>query len=292
MLAHTATFVSAPLAGKAEIWTLPVAAGDARCAVFMLLRGSGRRTAILTGHYDTVSVEDYGDLRKLATQPELLAEALAARLAEQADTPAKSRTLADLADGRFLPGRGLLDMKAGLAAGLALCETCAEGAIGGNILFIAVPDEENNSAGARAVAQALPSMAKERGLDLVAAINLDAIADDGDGAHGRVIAMGTVGKLLSTALVVGMPAHSGFPLNGLNAGALAAAIAARVEWASELIDDTVGLPGTPPGLLSLRDDKQAYDVTTPATTTTRATPTARPTANSLDRVRVMVPTGC
>ena len=79
-----------------------------------------------------------------------------------------------------------------------------------------------------------------------------------------MIALGTVGKLLPTALVLGTPTHSGFPLNGLNAGALAAAVAARVEWAPELTDGTAGRPGTPPSLLSLRDGKEAYDVTTPA----------------------------
>lgn len=58
------------------------------------------------------------------------------------------------------------------------------------------------------------------------------------GSKGRVIALGTVGKLLPTVFVAGVPAHSGFPLNGLNAGTLAAAIAARVESASELTDNS------------------------------------------------------
>jgi len=133
------------------------------------------------------------------------------------------------------------------------------------LLFIAVPDEENNSAGARRAVQILPEIAREHDLDMAAAINLDAIADDGDGSKGRVIALGTVGKLLPTAFVAGFPAHSGFPLNGLNAGALAAAIAARIEWAPELTDGSQALPGTPPSLLSIRDGKAGYDVTTPAT---------------------------
>lgn len=256
----------AAFAGRAEVWTMPVAPGDPRHCVLMLLRGSGRRTVILTGHYDTVSVEDYGDLAPIATQPEALAAALAARLEGQAGTAAAPLARADLAGGLFLPGRGLLDMKAGLAAGLAVCGAFAGGrAGGGNLLFIAVPDEENNSAGARAVAPALHRIAAERGLDLVAAVNLDAITDGGDGGQGRVIALGTVGKLLPTAFVAGIPTHSGFPLNGLNAGALAAAVAARVEWAPELTDDADGQPGTPPSILSLHDGKQGYDVTTPAT---------------------------
>lgn len=165
-----------------------------------------------------------------------------------------------------MAGRGLLNMKSGLAAGVAVCAEFAEGpGSAGNLLFIAVPDEENNSTGAGKVVQVLPEIAEEHGLDILAAINLDAIADDGDGSKGRVIALGTVGKLLPSVFVVGVPAHSGFPLNGLNAATAAAAIAARMEWAPELTDDTQSMPGTPPSLLSIRDGKAGYDVTTLAT---------------------------
>lgn len=266
---------------RAEVRTFPVAPGDARHCVTMLVRGTGSRTVILTGHFDTVSFEDYGSLRNLATEPEHLAAALREALAARAETPAARRARADLAGTDFLPGRGLLDMKAGLAAGLAAAAAFARGTGPGNVLFLAVPDEENNSAGARAAAGMLPLFAREHGLDLEAAINLDAIADDGEGRQGRVIALGTVGKLLPTAFVAGIPAHGGFPLNGVNAGALAAAIAARVEWAAELADDAGAGPGTPPSLLSLRDGKAGYDVTTPATAfatfnvlSTRMTPAA------------------
>ncbi len=111
----------------------------------------------------------------------------------------------------------------------------------------------------------LPEIERDHDLEIVAAINLDAIAEDGDGSKGRVIAMGTVGKLLPTVFVAGVPAHSGFPLNGLNAATVAAAIAARVEWSPDLTDDSQSQSGTPPSLLSIRDGKAGYDVTTPAT---------------------------
>lgn len=250
---------------RAEIWTIEVEPGDGRHCVAMLVRGTGHATVVLTGHYDTVTTSDYGELEDMATRPQQLTQALGKTLA-LADAPAAMRARDDFASGDFLAGRGLLDMKAGLAAGLAVCAAFAESTnAAGNLLFIAVPDEENNSAGARKAAQALPAIAGERGLDILAAINLDAIADDGDGSKGRVIALATVGKLLPTAHVVGVPAHSGFPLNGLNAATVAAAIAARVEWASELTDNAQSVPGTPPSLLNIRDGKSRYDVTTPAT---------------------------
>ncbi|MFO1090348.1 MAG: M20/M25/M40 family metallo-hydrolase [Hyphomicrobiales bacterium] len=249
-----------------SIWTGEVAPGDPRRYVAMLLRGRGRRTVILTGHFDTVSETDYGELKTLAFCPLELRSALLGKLASSASTPAERRALVDLQSGDFLPGRGLLDMKAGLAAGLAAAEAVLRaGGFRGNVLFLAVPDEENASIGARAVARDLGPIAEENDLDIIAAINLDSIADDTDGRHGRVIATGTIGKLLPTAFIVGVPAHSGFPLNGLNAAAIAASIASELEWAPELTDGSVPDGGTPPSLLSLRDGKEAYDVTTPQT---------------------------
>lgn len=248
----------------AEVWTFPVGPGDDRHVVALLLRGTGARTVVLTGHYDTVTVDDYGDLAPLAGYPEPLRDALLKRLTD-ATTPSASRVRDDLISGAFLPGRGLLDMKGGLAAGLVALASIGRRDFAGNLLFLAVPDEENASAGARAAAAELPHLAAARGLQVAAVINLDAIADDGDGSAGRVLATGTVGKVLPTALVVGRPVHSGFALRGLNAAVLAGAIAARLEWARELTDDSGGVPGTPPSLLALKDGKTGYDVTTPGT---------------------------
>ena len=250
----------------AEIWTIPAAAGDDRHCVCLFVRGGGRRTVLLTGHFDTVTVDDYADLRDLAICPQELLAALRKKLATDAQSPAELRARQDFLGDEYLPGRGLLDMKSGLAAGLAVIENfVARGDRTGNLLFIAVPDEENASVGARRAAQDIAGIAARLEIDLVAAINLDAIADDGDGSAGRSIALGTVGKVLPTAFAVGVPTHGGFPFNGINAAALIAAIVTRMEWAEELTDNSATQPGTPPSLLSLRDGKAGYDVTTPGT---------------------------
>ena len=258
-LAGLACFGAAP-----EIWTFPVALGDARLVVALLVRGTGPRTVVLTGHFDTVTTDDYGPLKPLACQPYALRDALLARC-KGSSVPAEALAYRDLQSGNYLPGRGLLDMKAGLAAGLdAMAQIVRDGAFNGNLLFLAVPDEENASAGARAAAATLGDIARDKGLAIAAAINLDAISDLGDGTTGRVLALGTVGKVLPTAFVVGRPVHSGYALRGVNAAVLAAAIAARLEWAPELTDDSAGVPGTAASLLSFKDGKSGYDVTTPA----------------------------
>jgi arginine utilization protein RocB len=253
-----------PALARATTWLIPVS-GDplGRSCLAVLVRGKGDETVLLTGHFDTVSTDDYGSLADLATEPLPLRDALLERLADAA-TPAELRARADLASGDFLPGRGLLDMKAGLAAGLAALEAfAADPQRVGNLLFVAVPDEEVNSVGARELARSIPQIEAEQAIRIIAAINLDAIADDGDGSSGRSIALGSVGKLLLTAFVVGRSSHACYPLAGINAAALAGAIAAEIEWSPELTDSAGPEPGTPPTLLSLRDSKDHYDVTTP-----------------------------
>jgi arginine utilization protein RocB len=260
-------------AGRPEdVFELPVPDGlPGLACVGALFRGEGPRTVVLTGHFDTVHVEDYGDLKPLALDAVALKAALVERLRRDASTERERRALADLEGPDFLPGRGLLDMKGGLAAGLAVAERfAARPGRRGNLLFLAVPDEEVNSAGARAAAAALPAVAERFGLSIEAAVNLDAIADDGDGREGRAVALGTVGKLLPSALVVGRAVHAAFAHRGFGACAIAGALAAEVEWAPELAERTGGdeagfepefAPG--PTLLGMKDGKRGYDVTTP-----------------------------
>lgn len=252
------------LAGQ-EVWTIPVPGGrHPRACVAALVRGKGAKTVVLTGHFDTVPIEDYGELKPLAGSAEALRAGLLQRLRTSAVTAAEKRALADLSGDDYLPGRGLLDMKAGLAAGIAVLEAfAADPERTGNLLFLAVPDEEVNSAGARAAAPALPETARRHGLEIVAAINLDAIADDGGGETGRAVALGTIGKLLPSAMVVGVPAHAGYSFNGLSACALAGALATEVEWAAELTEQSGEQIGAGPTLLGMKDSKTAYDVTTP-----------------------------
>ena len=135
--------------------------GDARKRplVYGLVRGNKKsgRTIILTGHYDVVSVEDYGKLKPLAfSMDELKAELekeygekvmwtpkktvgkgsmeagtkVNEEAGERAEVPEKKTIGAaadpeqdfwdDVASGEWIFGRGAADMKGGLAAGLAV----------------------------------------------------------------------------------------------------------------------------------------------------------------------------
>ena len=161
------------------VWTSPIP-DDPRSNVFALKRGRSRRTIVLTGHFDVVPVNDYGALESLAFSAERLLPEIMARLRRTGENPL---ALADFESGEYLPGRGLLDMKAGLAAGIAAMEAYTGEA---SLLFLGVSDEEERSAGARAAASLLSTVAEEHDLDIVLVINLDAISDQGDGAVGRL----------------------------------------------------------------------------------------------------------
>ena len=245
------------LAHIGTVWTTPIP-GDPRRNVLALKRGRSRRTIVLTGHYDVVPADDYGDLAELAFDPERLLPRMVERLRRSGENPL---ALADFESGEFLPGRGLLDMKAGLAAGLAAIEAYQGDA---SLLFLAVADEEERSAGARAAAPELSAIAAEHDLDIALVINLDAISDQGDGAAGRVVALGSIGKQLITAFVVGRQTHACYPEDGANAAYLGAELLTEFELAPELAEMTGSEVAAPPTALHAKDLKTGYNVTTPA----------------------------
>jgi arginine utilization protein RocB len=246
------------LTGFDQVWLAPVPDDPAgRNNVFALKRGTNRETIILTGHFDVVPIDNYGDLEHLAFDPERLLPYLIARLKRSNES---ALALADFESGAFLPGRGLLDMKAGLAAGIAAIEAYRGSA---NLLFMAVCDEEERSAGARAAVPLLPKIAEEHGLDIQLIINLDAISDQGDGSLGRVVAIGSIGKQLLTAFVVAKETHACFPQDGINAAYLAAELVTEFELAADLGETTGTEIAAAPTALHAKDLKLGYNVTTP-----------------------------
>lgn len=255
-----------------------------RYCLFALVRGSDTRdtrhpaqpipTAVLCGHYDVVSIDNYGDLAAHAFDPEALLPRLIADLQRDQSSSAAQRALADLQSGDYLPGRGALDMKSGLAAGLAVLERWhSQPASPANLLFIAVPDEEDTSQGMRTAVQMLPEFGRRWNLTLSAAINLDAGVNLSREDDGRAAFLGSVSKLLPGVFFVGVPTHAGAPFDGVNASLMAAELTRRVECNPDVGDpisttdaassDTP--PSAPPPVTLYQTDRRTrYDVTTPA----------------------------
>ncbi len=252
--------LAAYLSGFDEAWVQPIEGDVAtRSNVIAIKRGRSNRTIVLTGHFDVVSIDDYGDLKSLAFEATKLLPEVIARLKTSGES---ALALADFLSGDFLPGRGLLDMKAGLAAGIAAAEHYKGDA---TLLFVAVSDEEERSAGARYAAPRLKDIALEHKLDIALVINLDAISDQADGSKARVATLGSIGKQLLTAYVVGKPAHAGYPQDGINAAYIASELISEFELSPELSETTGDEIAAPPTCLHAKDLKQGYNVTTPAT---------------------------
>lgn len=243
----------------ADVRRLSIADGDARASVLAHVAGVGRRAVLLCGHFDTVPTDDYGALMRLACRPEALREAMLA----QSTIPDHVR--ADLSSGGFLPGRGLLDMKAGLAAGIEVLEGfAAQDDAPGHLFLLATPDEEVDSLGIRSAISQVRSHCKAEALDLILAINLDALTDRDSGEAGRVVAFGAIGKIALSALVVGVETHACYPFDGVSAPFIAAAIARDLEAHPALAEGADGDYAAPATLLCARDLKPIYNVTTPA----------------------------
>ena len=241
-----------------KVWTKAIPGDPAgRSNLLALKRGFSNRAIVLTGHFDVVSVEDYGALQPLAFDPEQLLPATIGRLKQ---TGENSHALLDFESGDFLPGRGLLDMKAGLAAGLSAMEAYSGEA---TLVFIGVADEEEKSAGARAAVPQLKQLAADEDLDIALVINLDAIADTGDGSTARVVTYGSIGKQLLTAFVMGQQTHAGYPQNGVNAAYVLSELVREIELSPELSEQTADEIAAPPATLFAKDLKQGYNVTTP-----------------------------
>ncbi len=232
--------------------------------VAALVRGRGARTIVLAGHYDTVSIDNYHELKPLACDSLKLRDALVAELSSRARSPQEEQALEDLLGGEFLPGRGMLDMKSGLAVGIACLERfAADPDRTGNLLFVATPDEERESRGMRSFRNALPALAGSLGIEIAAAINLDVTSDQGDGSDGRAVYAGTIGKLLPFAMLIGCSSHASYPFEGISAQAMAAAVLARLEGNADLADHDDTDTSPPPICLEAKDLREGYEVTTP-----------------------------
>jgi arginine utilization protein RocB len=238
---------------------------DGRPVVWAMARGRSRRAVLMLGHYDTVGVSEFASLgdprgEAVAFDPVALRTRLlelAARAPESAGDARDDLEEERRVPGSWLFGRGALDMKSGIAAGIAALKALLvdREALAGSILFVACPDEEVQSAGMLA---ALPELVRARdaaALELTGVLNLDF-------AEEPSVHAGVVGKLRVGLWVLGRPTHVGDPLRGTDAAQLAAAIARHATLSTDLVERHEEAATPTPSLLRLRDLKSGYDAQT------------------------------
>lgn len=234
-----------------------------RSYVHALMEGKikSNKTVILLSHFDVVDVGDYGAYRDYAFRPleytELLKEG-SVNLSKEAEE--------DLSSEDYIFGRGVMDMKYGIALDVEIMYQI-ESKIDnfpGNILFLSVPDEENNSAGMLAAVELLQELKEEKGLEYTCCIVSEPDFPKYPGDNNRYIYTGTVGKLLPVFYCTGKETHAGDPFSGLNPNLLTAKIIEKIEQNPELSDEAAGYRVPAPVCLKQSDTKASYSVSTPA----------------------------
>lgn len=226
-----------------------------------MIQGGSARTVVLMHHNDVVVTDNYGPLRDLALEPDAL-EAAFRQDSALLDPEARE----DLASGQWMFGRGTADMKGGGAIHLALFRMYAQWTEAQRkdlptLVLLALPDEENLSAGMRSALGLLSRLKADHGLDYALMINSE--------PHQRltsengVICQGSIAKLNLFVYVRGVMAHAGKVLEGLNPTAVMADIVARTDLSDDFVDHTEQEMSVPPTWVYLRDLKRQYDISFP-----------------------------
>lgn len=220
-------------------------------------KGTSRRTVILMGHMDTVGIDDFNQLKELACFPDELMEAL-----KHEDLPPSAQD--HLQSGDWLFGRGILDMKSGVASHLYLLKHYSEHPeeLDGNIVFLAECDEEDSSHGVLSALKIFKSWKEEHHFDYVAAINSDFVSPRYVGDENRYIYKGTVGKLLPSFFITGAETHVGSCFEGLDPNFIAAELTRQINYNPELCNEAFGETTVPPVSLKQTDLKPSYTVQT------------------------------
>lgn len=245
----------------AQVWTKTVENDSLeRKSVFALLKSEqpSNKTILLHAHSDTVTVDDFGELKEFATQPyELMWKLKEVHLAPEVK--------ADLDSGDWLFGRGSVDMKSGMAAHLVVLEYLSENrdAFCGNILFMANPIEETTHGGIIDALSELERLQSEEKMEFECAINTDFVGPLYSGDTTKYIHLGSVGKLLPAFYVKGKETHVGQAFEGLDPNLIAAELTRRIDLNSDLADEAEGEVTQPPVTLKLKDLKPSYNVQTP-----------------------------
>ena len=215
-------------------------------------------TVVLISHFDTVQTEEYGSLQPLAYFPEELTKKL---MENPDDLPESARI--DLETGKYLFGRGTMDMKMGLALHMQLLEKASREEWPINLVLTTVPDEEVNSAGMRAAVPQLVRIREEFGLTYKLFLNSEPSFSQKPLDIAEYIYSGTIGKIMPAALFYGKETHVGEPMKGMTANYIASYLTQRMEWNPLFRETDLGESTPLPVSLQQKDLKMSYSTQTP-----------------------------
>lgn len=223
-----------------------------RHVFWLLKKGEGDKTVVLIHHSDVVDTSDYGAFEEFAFSPiELEKQFL------NAVNTLEPSFAEHVKSGDYLFGRGTADMKGGGAIHLALLEEyCKEKDFQGNVLILAVPDEENLSSGMREALHLMEELHDKYSLDYVFLINSESYSPI---KGKRVINLGSVGKLLFFVYVKGKMSHIGMEHNGFSPMGLLGKIMSESEQRPIFLERVGNEVSPSPVWVYARDNKVLYD---------------------------------
>ena len=220
-------------------------------------KSSQKKGVILIGHIDTVGIEDYGDFGEYSTDPKILE-------AHILNTKISDECKQDIESGQWLFGRGIFDMKCGVAANMALIHSLSKNIqdLEGDIIFLALPDEEGNSMGMLSSLSHLKKIKDEMNVEYQGVVDTDYMAPRYQGDECKYIYIGSVGKLLPCFYVIGKETHVGEAFEGLDPNLLASELVREIDLSEDLCDIVEGESTVPPISLKQQDLKLGYSVQT------------------------------
>jgi len=228
-----------------------------RHIVFAIVR-SGRETGdtvLLTGHMDVVSTDACGSLKHLAFDPEEYTRAIA-------DVEISPEARKDLDSGEWLFGRGVSDMKTGVATGLSLLAEASRGdfKLDVNLAVLYVCDEENNSGGMLAAVPVLAELQEKEGLRFLSCINTEPTFAGGTKA-GPSIYLGSIGKINPFFYFAGKETHVGEYYEGLCAAPIVSHLNIMLDGNPDYADTLEGSAFPPYGCMRQHDLRHEYSAT-------------------------------
>ncbi|MER2107725.1 MAG: M20/M25/M40 family metallo-hydrolase [Solibacillus sp.] len=221
-------------------------------------RSDAAKTVVLISHFDTVSTEEYGALQPFATNPVQLTEKF-----RQQPHLLNESAQKDLFSGDYLFGRGVMDMKMGLALHMHLLEKASEEEWLINLLLISVPDEEVNSAGMRVAVEHIAQLKEKEQLEIALHLNSEPSFSQDPTDLNEYFYTGTIGKIMPAALFYGKETHVGEPLKGMTASFLNSYLTAEMEWNEAFLEEAEGEYTPLPVALEQKDLKLLYSTQTP-----------------------------
>jgi arginine utilization protein RocB len=215
------------------------------------------KTIILTGHMDVVDIEGFKHLSSLAFDYE-------AYTSHVQELKISKEAEADLQSGEWIFGRGVADMRFGLAIAIEIMkEFMEQEEFSGNLLFLGVVGEESNSEGMRHAVRYLQDLKTSFKLDFRALLLFESFLDSPKIPSRKYIHIGACGKLMPFFLAIGESHHASIPSSGFDSSVVIAEIISAMCFQLDLSMESHGKTAPPPSCLKYGDLTKGYSASTP-----------------------------